>query len=225
MLGVVSYAEAAPKLTLSAIQIHPGESVTVKASGFTPNGSVLSHLVRPDRSEYPEMTFVASPRGEFFHEINIIPFMTGTYEVQMVDETSKAVTSTRFFMMAPGTPPPPKAEAERTPSSYVGVWQGSVVQKDPARSSTALVALSGGDAGAIVGTIAYPSLSCGGELWLLAVYTDSIQLGEVITYGEERCAGRAIVTVMVARDGSLQFQWRDMLRPGNSAGTLPRRGE
>ena len=99
------------------------------------------------------MTFVASPRGEFTHEINIIPYMTGTYKVQMVDETSKAVTSTRFFMMAPGTPPPPKAQAERTPSSYMGRVAGECRAKNPARASTALVALSGGDAGAIVGRL------------------------------------------------------------------------
>jgi hypothetical protein len=224
-LGAASYAEAAPRLTLSALQIHPGDSVSVKASGFTPDGSVLSHLVRPDRSEYPEMTFIADPRGEFSHVINIIPYMTGTYELQMVDVTSKAVTSTRFFMLAVGNVPLPKSQAERTPPAYVGVWQGSLVQKEPARSPSALIALAGGEPGGVVGTIAYPSLTCGGELWLLGVYGESIELAEMITYGEERCGGRGTITATLGRDGALQFQWRDATRPGGATGTLPRRGE
>ena len=171
------------------------------------------------------MAFTADARGEFSHLITIVPTMTGTYEVQMVDQTSKAVTSTRFLMMAPASAPPLKSLADRTPPSYVGVWQGSVVQKAPARSLTALVALSGGDAGAVVGTIAYPSLSCGGELWLLAVYADAIQLAETITYGEERCLGHGIITATLGRDGGLQFQWRDAMRPVTAVGTLPRRSE
>ena len=78
-----------------------------------------------------------------------------------------------------------------------------------------------------MGTVAYPSLLCGGELWLLGVGADFIQLGEVITYGDERCAGRGVVTVRAATDGTLGFAWRDAYRPGPeaAAGTLARRTE
>ena len=228
VLGTIAGAGAAPRLTLSAYQVTPGTAVVIRAAGFTPSGIVISQLIRPDGSEYPTMTFEADGRGEFTHTITIVPTMIGTYEVRMTDRDSKATTSTRFLMAATGTPRLPESGSDRTPAEYAGVWQGSVSQRPPgSEPSVVQLALSGGRAGAVVGTVAYPSLQCGGELWLLSVGADSIQLGEAITFGEERCAGRGVVTVRLAPDGTLGFSWRDALQPGPAAaaGTLTRRTE
>jgi hypothetical protein len=230
-LACATSAAAEPRLTLAAYQVTPGTAVVIRAAGFTPSGIVISHLIRPDGSEYPTMTFEADGKGEFSHTITIVPTMIGTYEVRMTDRDSKASTTTRFLMAATGTPGLPESQSDLTPAAYVGVWQGIVAQRTPGSESSAVqrvavqLALSGGRAGAVVGTVAYPSLLCGGELWLLGVGADLIQLGEIITYGEERCAGRGVITVRTAPDGTLGFAWRDALRPGPyvAAGTLARR--
>ena len=227
VLAPAADADAAPRLTLSAYQVTPGTAVVIRAAGFTPSGIVISHLIKPDGSEYPTMTFEADARGEFTHTITIVPPMTGTYEVRMTDRDSREATSTRFMMMAVGTPPSPAQQSDQTPTPYVGVWQGRVTQKTSPETSPVQITLSGGRTGGVVGTVVYPAQLCGGELWLLGAYADSIELGETITYGEERCAGRGVVTVRVAPGGILAFRWRDALQPGPdvAVGILSRRTE
>ena len=227
LLASAADTDAAPRLTLSAYQVTPGTAVEIRAAGFTPAGIAISHLIRPDGSEYPTMTFEADARGEFSHTITIVPTMIGTYEVRMIDRSSGVSTSTRFLMAATGTPRLPESRSDQTPAAYAGVWQGSVAQRTPgSESSAVLMALSGGRAGAVVGTVVYPSLLCGGELWLLGVAADAVQLGEAITYGDERCAGRGVVTVRLGPDGTLAFTWRDAHQPRTetaASGVLRRR--
>ena len=224
-LLVASAAQAEPRLTLSAYQVTPGTHITLRATGFTPRGIVISELIRPDGTEYPTMTFEADASGAFTHMITIVPPITGTYEVRMTDRDSKATTSTRFLMAAVGTAPLPKSQGEQMPQTYAGVWQGRATPK-AGEASPVVVTLAGGSEGGVVGSVAYPSLLCGGELWLLGVYGDSIQLGERITYGDERCAARGVVTVRPERGGGLSFGWRDAYQPGvggTVSGTLSRR--
>ena len=59
LCSAVSPAVAAPVLTFSVSQMYHGEIVQVRGTGFTPNGQVTSHLVRPDGTEYPEMPLKA----------------------------------------------------------------------------------------------------------------------------------------------------------------------
>ena len=145
-------AEGAPKVTLSPRVIKEGQTVTVSAAGFTPNGHVLAHLARPDGSEYPEMQFIADARGNVSHVIRIILIQIGTYELQMVDLTSKAVGSSRF-MVVEGTPPAPGTpKSDRTPPWSSGTWQGSISGKGKPPAQMVLVSLSGGEIGGVVGT-------------------------------------------------------------------------
>lgn len=216
-------AGAAPRVSMAPLIITEGQTVTATGSGFTAHGTILSHLVRPDGSEYPEMQLKADARGDVSHLVRIILIQTGTYEIEMVDTATKAVATSRF-MVVEGPVPPVPAEARKTPDAYTGVWQGSVTSQG-APPQMVLVSLSGGETGGVVGTIAYPGLSCGGEVWLLGVSGDGVQLGEQITYGEERCDGRGIVAVKAVADGSLEFQRRDTRHPATApaVGTLPRR--
>ena len=155
-----------------------------------------------------------------------MPTLIGTYEIRMIDRDSRAATSTRFMMVAVGSDVAATSQAGEMPRSFAGVWQGSGAQKGASEASHVVLTLSGGGAGAVVGTVAYPSLLCGGEVWLLGVYGDSIQLAETITYGEERCAGQGILSVRPAADG-LTFGWRSAQEPAPpiAAGTLVRRTE
>ena len=225
VLAASAQALAAPRLTLSAYQITPGMTVEVRASGFTPHGIVISELIRPDGTEYPTMTFEADGEGDFTHVINIIPTIIGTYEVRMTDRTSRNMISTHFMFVAPGSALPAPPTGETLPALLTGVWQGLAAQTGSGESAPVLLSLSGGAVGAIVGTIAYPSLLCGGEVWLAGANGDSAQLGETIAYGEERCAGRGLITLRRAADGSVSFSWHNMRhKDGDGAsGTLRRR--
>lgn len=221
-------ANAAPTVSLSSHMIREGETLTATGAGFTPGGNVLAHLVRPDGTEYPEMQFVADSRGGVSHLIRIILILNGTYELQMIDLASKATAVSRFMVVEGALPAAPVSQGDRTPPGFGGVWQGQVSRPRPPKAPEAqmvMVTLSGGEVGAVVGTLAYPSLSCGGELWLIGVSAGSVQLGEHITYGEERCSGHGIVIVGVGKDGALQFQRIDVEHPDAppAVGTLPRR--
>ena len=87
------------------------------------------------------------------------------------------------------------------------------------------MALTDGRIGAVVGTIAYQGQGCGGELWLVSASADSIQLGEVIRYGEDKCKSRALVTLTRGKDGSVSMLWRDVTGAGTARGTVRKRSE
>lgn len=228
LLGILLLAAsvtAAPRLTLSAYQVTPGTQVIVQGTGFTPGGIVVSHLIRPDGTEYPTMTFEADARGAFTHTITIVPTMIGTYEVRMTDRDSRTESSTRFMFVAVGSSLPRAAPQDGVPPALTGVWTGTAMAQGRDESAEILLSIAGGLPGTVVGSIAYPTRLCGGELWLAGVQGDSIQLGEVITYGNERCGGRGLVTVRPSSDGRTSFEWRNVERPAGTeaAGSLLRR--
>jgi hypothetical protein len=224
-LVVSAKAQSAPVLTFSVAQITHGEYVKVRGTGFTPNGQVASHLMRPDLTEYPEMPMKADARGVVTHEITIVPNTFGTYELQFVDRTTKAIATQRFLMVPHGFDKPVKSQLPRMPQTFDGVWDGSVTQQGTSSPSRTLISLTGGRIGAVVGTIAYPGLRCGGELWLVSAAADSMQLGEVIMYGQDRCDGRALLTMGRDKSGALTMLWRDINGSGSAQGTLKKRSE
>lgn len=78
------------------------------------------------------------------------------------------------------------------------------------------------DASGVIGTVAYPSLDCGGELRPRDVRTDAVELGETITYSGERCLDGGVFVLSVVGSDSLHFSWS---APGSSTvatGTLER---
>jgi hypothetical protein len=224
LLAASDAVVAAPAIELSPRVITEGQSVSLRASGFTPNGHILAHLARPDGTEYPEMSFTADARGEVSHLITIILILTGTYEVQMIDLASKAVAVSRFMVVEGTLPAVSGSPSDRMAPSRAGTWHGPVVRAGSPQAQTVLMSLSGGGIGGAVGTVAYPSAGCGGELWLLGVSGDSVQLGEHITYGEDRCRD-GVVTARPSKDGSLEIQRRDAAHVDGvpASGTLPRR--
>ena len=230
LTGTATPATAAPSLTLSTHQIHSGDAILLQGTGFEPNAKLVSRLFRPDGTEYPEMTFGADARGALSHPITIVPVMFGTYEVHITEERTGRVATIRFMMVAPQWPVLAASEASSLPSSFLGVWNGDVVVTGGPRNaaSPAMVSLAGGATGTVVGTVAYPARLCGGELWLMGVAGGAIQLGEVITYGAERCAGDGVVTLGAPIEGRTAFLWRDAGTrgaPSGGTGTLALRSE
>lgn len=94
------------------------------------------------------------------------------------------------------------------PSSYSGVWEGSAYQYDVPGSWSALLAIANGTVGSTIGSSAYPSLKCGGELALATATPAQIDLAQTITYGGTVCVANAVMNLTLGPAASLVSQWR-----------------
>ena len=92
LLALCSLAWAQQKLVIKAdrSRLKASEILFVTGTGFTPNGAVISHLIRPDKTEYNPLRLRASATGEFIHKIDTVMLDIGTFEMWVEDEASKA---------------------------------------------------------------------------------------------------------------------------------------
>jgi hypothetical protein len=98
------------------------------------------------------------------------------------------------------------AQSANLSASYIGVWEGTGSQSSS--SWTISITLTPGTVNSVVGTIAYPSLSCGGTLTLHRIKTQSIELDERFTYGSNRCVpGRVILQSSSDEKNQLEYSW------------------
>lgn len=102
------------------------------------------------------------------------------------------------------------------PVRLAGIWKGEGTQTGVSGGWSISIALKPGKVGDTLGTIAYPSLGCGGELTLRSVNGDSIEVSEVITYGKE-CADSGIVTLKPIANHTVEYQWNSPNYPGIAA--------
>ncbi len=216
-------AQRVPRITASPLHLAPTDPVEIRGSGFTPSRLVVSHLRRPDGTEYGVLWILTNAQGEFSHPIDTLLLLPGTHELWIVDEAAQVTSNTVRFTIGfqAGTPVLPEVRQALTP--YIGTWRGDGARNSPAVPTAILMTLSGGDNGPTAGTIAYPSLSCGAVLTFRAISADFVEFFETSTYGTERCVGNGIVTVKTAPDGSLAFQWRNpnlKAVPGTASGKL-----
>ena len=109
--------------------------------------------------------------------------------------------------------------SEQVGPAFEGSWRGHGTQSNPPSEWTIALTVAGGGRGSVVGTIAYPSLACGGDLILRAAASDRLELLERITYGG--CVDRGIVTLTPAA-GGLAFDWREQQGPMTGRGMLAR---
>jgi hypothetical protein len=109
------------------------------------------------------------------------------------------------------------------PTAFVGSWEGRGTQSDaPDVWWTISANIIGGMPGGIIGTIAYPSLECTGELRLRAVEPTRMELAEHITSG--RCVD-GIITLTPTPAGGLRYDWRMEGGDLTARGTLSRAGQ
>src|SRR5688572_24774908 len=131
LLAVAASAQAQPTLNFSVSQLYHGEIVHIRGTGFTPGGDLLSHLFRPDGTEYPETSMKANAKGELIHDITIVPPYFGTYELLIDDVRAKASASQRFLMVPSTFDKPVKTQAATLPVTFSGVWNGTVSAQRP----------------------------------------------------------------------------------------------
>ncbi|HET7232669.1 MAG TPA: hypothetical protein VFJ16_21845 [Longimicrobium sp.] len=109
-------------------------------------------------------------------------------------------------LLAGCVPPMRLAPQPSAQSAFIGSWTGSGTQSDEPGEWTISTTIAGGEVGAVVGSIAYPSLSCGGDLILRDATTERMKLREHITYGS--CLDQGIITLRVRPGGVLAYGWR-----------------
>ena len=80
-------------------RLKSGEILYVTGTGCTPGSAVVSHLTRPDKSEYNPLRLRANANGEIVHKIDTVMLDIGTFEVWVEDEKSKSVSNRiQFFV-------------------------------------------------------------------------------------------------------------------------------
>ena len=66
-------------------------------TGFTPSADVVSHLKRPDGTEFPTLNMFTNDKGEFEHDIESFLLQIGTHEVWVIDSTTKVSSNVAKF--------------------------------------------------------------------------------------------------------------------------------
>ena len=90
-------AQKKPEVRVSPVRVKSGDQVMETGTGFTPNRTVMSHLLRPDGTEYNPLRFRTNESGEFSHKIDTVMLDRGTFEVWAEDEASKVVSNRTEF--------------------------------------------------------------------------------------------------------------------------------
>jgi hypothetical protein len=93
LFAALLHGQKKPEISLSETRVKSGGQLILMATGFTPNRTALSHLRRPDGSEYNRLRFYLDERGEFSHKIDTAMLDIGTFELWVDDEASKAVSN------------------------------------------------------------------------------------------------------------------------------------
>jgi hypothetical protein len=104
------------------------------------------------------------------------------------------------------------------PIAFLGPWEGRGSQSDMPGEWTISANIQGGQPGTVVGTIAYPSLECRGDLTLRVAAQGAMELAEHITSGD--CVDGGIITLRPVDGGRLRFDWRKEGSPDTAEGTL-----
>ena len=99
LLLAVVHAQKKPEVTVAPARVKSGEPVLQSGTGFTPNRPVISHLLRPDGTEYNQLRFRTDERGEFVHKIETAMLDVGNFETWAEDEASKAVSNRARFIV------------------------------------------------------------------------------------------------------------------------------
>jgi hypothetical protein len=86
-----------PQISISPNHATSGDLVYLMGAGFTANSTVMSHLLRPDGTEYNPLRLLTDARGEFTRKIDTTMLQSGTFESWVEDETSKTVSNHAHF--------------------------------------------------------------------------------------------------------------------------------
>jgi len=103
--GCTNSAPAKPTITLSGDRIPANGDVHLNGEGFTPRSDALSHLKRPDGTEFPVITMLTDDKGHFTHLIETWLLQVGTHEVWVIDQKTGVQSNVATFEVTRDQPP------------------------------------------------------------------------------------------------------------------------
>jgi hypothetical protein len=204
-LVVSLWGQGPPQVTVSPIQVVETDPIDVRGTGFTPNGRVVSHLRRPDRTEYDVIWFTANNKGEISHTIDTLLLAPGTHELWVIDDTTKVASNVARLAVDFQVDVPSPPEAEKVLSSYIGVWRGSGI----------LIAITGGNTGPVAGVISNATSGCAAVLAFRKVFADSLELLQTTNEARTQCVPGGVIRLKLNADGQIVLS-------GAATGTLSR---
>jgi hypothetical protein len=90
-----------PEISVTPARVKLNELVMLSGTGFTPDRPVLSHLRKPDGTEYNPLRLRANARGELVHKIDTVMLDIGLFEAWIEDEDAKVVSNRVQFTVVP----------------------------------------------------------------------------------------------------------------------------
>jgi hypothetical protein len=97
MAPAQSTKSTTPTISLSRTRLPEKGWVKMFGKGFTPKQDVISHLMRPDGREFPELRMLTDEHGEFTHEIDSLLLKIGTHDLWVLDTTTGITSNTVHF--------------------------------------------------------------------------------------------------------------------------------
>jgi hypothetical protein len=95
--AAASDVEIKPTISLSRERIPQNGWLKMYGKGFTPKGTVLSHLRRPDGTEFREVSLLADAHGEFEHDIDTLLLQRGVHDLWVLDSASGLTSNFAHF--------------------------------------------------------------------------------------------------------------------------------
>jgi hypothetical protein len=86
-----------PKISVTKEKVFRSDWLQMKGTGFTPDSNIVSHLRRPDGTEFPTLHIQTNERGEFTHDIDSLLLSPGVFELWVEDLPSKKTSNTARF--------------------------------------------------------------------------------------------------------------------------------
>ncbi|MEA2599534.1 MAG: hypothetical protein QOF89_526 [Acidobacteriota bacterium] len=105
----------------------------------------------------------------------------------------------------PSEEPAASTPDDATESRFMGRWEGTGKQFSPRQQWNLEMEITSDAVGTTVGTISYPTLRCGGDLFLRAADKSTWTMRERITYG--RCTTGGSITMTLEGRDRAQWLW------------------
>ena len=87
------WAQQKPVIKADRTRLKSGEILYVTGTAFTPGRAAITHMTRPDKSEYNPLRLRANANGEIVHKIDTVMLDIGTFDMWVEDETSQATSN------------------------------------------------------------------------------------------------------------------------------------
>jgi serine/threonine protein kinase len=119
-------------------------------------------------------------------------------------QPSGQATTTAPAQRRPSTSPPASSDV---PAAFLGTWRGSIDQPGFAKSPfPAIITITKGRLGVVVGHSSYPTLECSGDLTLSSASADRLILDEHVTHGLGNCMS-TVITLNRGAGGALDYSF------------------